>query len=110
MYFVLHFAEDDQLMFLVMIKGCVSVGKICDCEIFRVTETTFINLRGHSPEDEKIAEVRDIWNKKLYLFQSISICFKYAMLAFFNCACRLKRFLTLEPFTFRGEVQLVKWI
>lgn len=44
-------------MFLVMIKGCVSVGKICDAEIFRVTETTFINLRGPSSEDDKIAEV-----------------------------------------------------
>lgn len=52
-----NFAEDDQLMFLVMIKGCVSVGKICDAEIFRVTETTFINLRGPSSEDDKIAEV-----------------------------------------------------
>lgn len=33
------------------------MGKICDAEIFRVTETVFINLRGPSTEDEKIAEV-----------------------------------------------------
>lgn len=53
-----------------MIKGCVSVGKICDCEIFRVTETIFINLRGPSTEDEKIAEVCRLGNWMLLNFET----------------------------------------
>ncbi|ODN00591.1 Synaptojanin-1 [Orchesella cincta] len=66
---VLRFhTEDDLLMFLVLVKGCVSVGKICECEIFRVTETTFINLRGPSSEDDKIAEIKKVMNSGTFYF------------------------------------------
>jgi len=52
----IYFADEDPLMYLVLISGCVSVGKILDSEIYRITQTTFVNLRGALPEDERITE------------------------------------------------------
>lgn len=45
-------------MYLVMVSDVQSAGKIGDSDIYRITMTTFINLRGPSPEDEKISDVR----------------------------------------------------
>lgn len=41
----------------MLVSGCVSVGKILDSEIYRITATTFVNLRGPFPEDERVTEV-----------------------------------------------------
>jgi len=55
--FFLSLTEDDMQLFLVMVSGCVSVGKIGDSEIFRLTQASFINLRSPIPDDDKISEV-----------------------------------------------------
>jgi len=51
-------SEDDPFIFLVMVSGCSSVGKICESEVFRVTQVSFINLGTACPDDEKVTEVR----------------------------------------------------
>lgn len=43
-------------LYLVMITGCFSVGKIGDSEIFRITETQFVPLH-YQQNEERIAEV-----------------------------------------------------
>ena len=37
------------LHFLVMITGCGSVGKLHNCEIYRITNVAMISLRGYQP-------------------------------------------------------------
>jgi hypothetical protein len=64
----IYFADEDPLMYLVMISGCVSVGKILDSEIYRITQTTFVNLRGALPEDERITEVCKFEDYKIMSF------------------------------------------
>ena len=53
------FAESEQVMYLVMVSECQSAGKIGDSDIYRITMTSFINLKGIAghQEDEKVAEV-----------------------------------------------------
>lgn len=48
---------ETSVQYLVMVTGCFSVGKICEAEIFRVTQTQFISLQFQSTAEEKIAEV-----------------------------------------------------
>lgn len=49
-------AGESTALYLVMITGCFSIGKIGDSEIFRITQTHFIPL--HYPQNEdRIVEV-----------------------------------------------------
>lgn len=43
-------------LYIVMITGCFSVGKIGDSEIFRITQTHFVPLEYQQNED-RIIEV-----------------------------------------------------
>lgn len=43
-------------LYLVMITGCFSIGKIGDSEIFRITQTNFIPLH-YAQNEERISEV-----------------------------------------------------
>ena len=56
------------LHFLVLVTGCVSVGKIQDSEIFRITDTGFISLRGWPQDGDKILEVRRVLNSGTFYF------------------------------------------
>lgn len=49
---------ENTVLFLVLVSGCFSVGKIGDSEIFRITQTTFISLQHQTPNDERISEVK----------------------------------------------------
>lgn len=40
-----------------MVTGCVSVGKVADSEVFRVTQTHFVSLRNQAQDEERISEV-----------------------------------------------------
>jgi len=40
-----------------MVSGCVSVGKLGDSEIFRLTQCNFINLRSPAPDDDMVSDV-----------------------------------------------------
>jgi len=51
---------DGVLHYLVLISGCVSVGKLSTSEIYKVTDVKLVSLRGYTPDEEKVAEVRKL--------------------------------------------------
>lgn len=57
-------AGESTVLYLVLVTGCISVGKLCESEIFRITQTQFIALQFQAPGEDKIAEVRE----NLFLF------------------------------------------
>ncbi|CAG7722785.1 unnamed protein product [Allacma fusca] len=62
------YTESDQLIYLVMVSEVQSAGKIGDSDIYRITMTSFINLRGPSPEDDKISEIKKVLNSGTFYF------------------------------------------
>ncbi|KDR22712.1 Synaptojanin-1 [Zootermopsis nevadensis] len=61
-------AGESTALYLVLVTGCVSVGKIGDSEVFRVTQTSFVSLRNQSQDEERIAEVRKLLNSGTFYF------------------------------------------
>jgi phosphatidylinositol-bisphosphatase len=62
------FTGENTVLYLVVVTGCVSVGKIGDSEVFRITQTTFVSLRNQSQDEERIAEVRKLLNSGTFYF------------------------------------------
>jgi hypothetical protein len=62
------FTGENTVLYLVLVTGCVSVGKIGDSEVFRVTQTTFVSLRNQPQDEERIAEVRKLLNSGTFYF------------------------------------------
>lgn len=62
------FAGDIMLHYLVLVTGCMSVGKIQESEVFRVTSTEFISLRVDSSDEDRISEVRKVLNSGNFYF------------------------------------------
>ncbi|XP_070565612.1 synaptojanin-1-like [Ptychodera flava] len=66
---VLNLSIGDQIiLYLVMVTGCASIGKIGECEVFRITATAFISLRGDPMDEERISEVRKLLNSGTFYF------------------------------------------
>nr|XP_018906096.1 PREDICTED: synaptojanin-1 isoform X1 [Bemisia tabaci] len=61
-------AGETSVLYLLMVTGCVSVGKIFDSEIFRITQTSFISLRNQAQDEERISEVRKLLNSGTFYF------------------------------------------
>ncbi|NXD07719.1 SYNJ1 protein, partial [Nothocercus nigrocapillus] len=59
---------DTLLHYLVLVTGCMSVGKIQDSEVFRVTSTEFISLRTDPSDEDRISEVRKVLNSGNFYF------------------------------------------
>ncbi|KAM8813064.1 LOW QUALITY PROTEIN: synaptojanin-1 [Rhynchonycteris naso] len=59
---------DTMLHYLVLVTGCMSVGKIQESEVFRVTSTEFISLRTDSSDEDRISEVRKVLNSGNFYF------------------------------------------
>uniref|UniRef100_A0A669R625 Synaptojanin-1 n=1 Tax=Phasianus colchicus TaxID=9054 RepID=A0A669R625_PHACC len=59
---------DTLLHYLVVVTGCMSVGKIQDSEVFRVTSTEFVSLRIESTDEDRISEVRKVLNSGNFYF------------------------------------------
>ncbi|NXN98796.1 SYNJ1 protein, partial [Rhinopomastus cyanomelas] len=59
---------DTLLHYLVLVTGCMSVGKIQDSEVFRVTSTEFVSLRIDSTDEDRISEVRKVLNSGNFYF------------------------------------------
>lgn len=59
---------NDVLQFLIMITGCISLGKISDTEIFRITQTSFLSLRKQLQDEEHISEVKKVLNSGTFYF------------------------------------------
>lgn len=49
------FFIERSFQYLVLVTSCVSVGKVLDSEIYRITGTTFISLSGNSADDDKVS-------------------------------------------------------
>lgn len=62
------FTGDTLLHYLVLVTGCMSVGKIQDSEVFRVTSTEFVSLRIDSTDEDRISEVRKVLNSGNFYF------------------------------------------
>ncbi|XP_037946107.1 synaptojanin-1-like [Teleopsis dalmanni] len=61
-------AGESTVLFLVLVTGCVSMGKIGDVEIFRITQTQFVSLQNAAPNEDKISEVRKLLNSGTFYF------------------------------------------
>ncbi|XP_049543929.1 synaptojanin-1 [Anopheles darlingi] len=61
-------AGDSSLLYLVMVTGCFSVGKILDSEIFRITQTQFVSLQYQPTNEDKVAEIRKVLNSGTFYF------------------------------------------
>ncbi|GLV43240.1 Synaptojanin [Carabus blaptoides fortunei] len=61
-------AGESPILFLVMVTGCFSVGKIGDSEIFRITQTHFVPLNYQQQLDDRILEVRKLLNSGTFYF------------------------------------------
>lgn len=59
--------SESPVLYLVMVTGCFSVGKIGDSEIFRITQTHFVPLHYQHSED-RIVEVRKLLNSGTFYF------------------------------------------
>ncbi|XP_065215098.1 synaptojanin-1 [Planococcus citri] len=59
---------DTTVLFLVTITACVSVGKIYEHEIFRITQTSFISLRNHPQDDELVSDIKKLLNSGTFYF------------------------------------------
>ncbi|XP_047419732.1 synaptojanin-1 isoform X3 [Sciurus carolinensis] len=59
---------DAMLHYLVLVTGCMSVGKIQESEVFRVTSTEFISLRVDASDEDRISEVRKVLNSGNFYF------------------------------------------
>ncbi|XP_028034251.1 synaptojanin-1 [Bombyx mandarina] len=56
------------LLYLVLITGCSSVGKVGDLEVFKITQTQFLPLFYQSQGDDKVSEVRKLINSGTFYF------------------------------------------
>uniref|UniRef100_A0A1B0D8V0 phosphoinositide 5-phosphatase n=1 Tax=Phlebotomus papatasi TaxID=29031 RepID=A0A1B0D8V0_PHLPP len=61
-------AGETSVLFLVLVTGCFSVGKIGDAEVFRITQTQFVSLQHQLLSEEKISEVRKLLNSGTFYF------------------------------------------
>lgn len=60
---------DGPLQYLVLVTGCVSVGKIGESEVFRINQTTFVPLKGpQTVEEERVTELRKLFNSGTFYF------------------------------------------
>lgn len=59
---------DTCYQYLVVIIGCVSVGKIGDTEIFKITQTQFMALQYEQNQEDRIGEIRKFLNSGTFYF------------------------------------------
>ncbi|MGH0140647.1 UNVERIFIED_CONTAM: hypothetical protein FKN15_037370 [Acipenser sinensis] len=53
---------------LILVTGCMSVGKLQDSEVFRVTSTDFVSLRNDPSDEDRISDVRKVLNSGNFYF------------------------------------------
>ncbi|KAK3594082.1 hypothetical protein CHS0354_040850 [Potamilus streckersoni] len=59
---------EEQVLYLVLVTGCLSVGKIADSEIFCITGTHFVSLQNRPNDEERIVGVRSLLNSRTFFF------------------------------------------
>ncbi|XP_065074368.1 synaptojanin-1 [Ochlerotatus camptorhynchus] len=66
-------AGDSSLLYLVMVTGCFSVGKILDNEVFRITQTQFVSLQYQPTNEDRISEIRKVLNSGTFYFSFTNV-------------------------------------
>ncbi|KAK2582571.1 hypothetical protein KPH14_004860 [Odynerus spinipes] len=61
-------AGENTLLYLVLVTGCFSVGKIGESEIFRITQSHFVPLHYTQGNEDRISEVRKFLNSGTFYF------------------------------------------
>lgn len=61
-------AGENTLLYLVLVTGCFSVGKIGESEIFRITQSHFVPLQYTQGNEDRISEVRKFLNSGTFYF------------------------------------------
>lgn len=62
-------AGENTLLYLVLVNGCFSVGKIGESEVFRITQSSFVPLFYTSQgTEDRVAEVRKVLNSGTFYF------------------------------------------
>lgn len=51
-----------------MVTSCLSVGKIGESEVFKVTAVQFLSLRNEPLDEERIADVRKLLSSGTFYF------------------------------------------
>lgn len=70
---VLQFSSgESSVLYLVVVTGIFSVGKIGDSEVFRITQNQFVPLQQQVASEDKISEVRKLLNMGTFYFASSS--------------------------------------
>lgn len=59
---------DESVLCLVLVVGCVSVGRINETDIFRITGTSFVSLRNAAQDEEIVSELRKFLNGGSFYF------------------------------------------
>uniref|UniRef100_UPI00398E56D7 synaptojanin-1 isoform X3 n=1 Tax=Pristiophorus japonicus TaxID=55135 RepID=UPI00398E56D7 len=95
---------DNMLRYLVLVTGCMSVGKIQDSEVFRVTSTEFVSLRNESSDEERISEVRKVLNSGSFYFawSSSGVSLDLSL----NAHCRMQEHTTDNRFFWNQSLHL----
>lgn len=60
------------ILYLVTVTGCVSVGKIGDSEIFKITQTSFISLRNQPQDEDLVSEVKKLLHSGTFYFSKFA--------------------------------------
>lgn len=61
-------AGDEPNLYLIFVTGCLSVGKINDTDIFRITATSCMSLQNNAREEEVVGELRKFLNSGSFYF------------------------------------------
>lgn len=88
-------AGESTVLFLVLVNGCISVGKSCDVEIFRITQTQFVSLQSTVINEDKISEVRKLLNSGTFYFAHVNPS-SMSINKFDITLCAQRRFQTSE--------------
>ncbi|KAJ8983083.1 hypothetical protein NQ317_007125 [Molorchus minor] len=88
-------AGEATVLYLIMITGCFSIGRIGDSEVFRITQTQFIPLH-HSQNEDRIAEVRKLLNSGTFYFSWYSGATGHGPLDLTLCAQRRNKTLVTD--------------
>ncbi|XP_047509184.1 synaptojanin-1 [Pieris napi] len=56
------------MLYLVLVTGCSSVGKVGDTEVFKITQSQFLPLFHQTQGDDKVGEVRKLLNSGTFYF------------------------------------------
>ncbi|ESP04692.1 hypothetical protein LOTGIDRAFT_135750 [Lottia gigantea] len=61
-------AGNQKILYLVLVTTCLSVGKIGDTEVFKITAVQLVPLRNEPSDEERVVEVRKLLSSGTFYF------------------------------------------